>query len=476
MKNTKKLMLLAIALVMLVSFTVTNVSANSWKFSGYDTSDSAVANEKFGKIYYEVDDNGIPTNNEKIDGYANKVEWVHDFYEKAFPHAGINRLYIDDVKTSVFKDSGTIANWEKEFRAETWEVKYPYNVFERLWSKVNNTVWTPNFANPERGITNADVLKYLGKQADVTSEYLSFGFDRFRIIDKSIVESKEYFPGKELALRRWFGAKDQNGNYIIDVQDLLSRVGVATPKFPFESDYIVGGMASLSDKDEFGNYIWDDASIAELITTYRSEFLTGPDYKKGGNRVVDSVTYFDEITDSTSPSYDPSASLAWFNPHLIMESDKPATIDWTAQVYEKAFPYNNYQFLIVNGVVLDGSMVAPSVFLPRVFRYTGGQAAPKVEWKYSFAEAAPPHEIYCEKFLDGKATGITASFEERAGRYGVVVYGQTKGELDYKLKSVYGVQDYKSDDIAFSGYTAWVPLTAESAKEIIDATNKAVKR
>lgn len=40
--------------------------------------------------------------------------------------------------------------------------------------------------------------------------------------------------------------------------------------------------------------------------------------------------------------------------------------------------------------------------LPYIWRYTGGYAEPKVEWKVAFAEAAVPYEIYEEKFVDGK--------------------------------------------------------------------------
>jgi len=51
--------------------------------------------------------------------------------------------------------------------------------------------------------------------------------------------------------------------------------------------------------------------------------------------------------------------------------------------------------------------------LPRIWRYSGGYANPKVEWKTAFAEAAKPYEIYEEKFVDGKATGVYRS----TGRY-----------------------------------------------------------
>lgn len=44
--------------------------------------------------------------------------------------------------------------------------------------------------------------------------------------------------------------------------------------------------------------------------------------------------------------------------------------------------------------------------LPYIWRYAGGCADPKVEWKTAFAEAAKPYEIYEEKFVDDIATGV----------------------------------------------------------------------
>ena len=51
--------------------------------------------------------------------------------------------------------------------------------------------------------------------------------------------------------------------------------------------------------------------------------------------------------------------------------------------------------------------------LPYIWRYTGGYADPKIEWKTAFAEAAAPYEIYEQKIVDGKETGVYRS----TGRY-----------------------------------------------------------
>ncbi len=47
--------------------------------------------------------------------------------------------------------------------------------------------------------------------------------------------------------------------------------------------------------------------------------------------------------------------------------------------------------------------------LPYIWRYTGGCADPKIEWKIAFAEAEYPYEIYEQKFVDGLETGVYRS-------------------------------------------------------------------
>lgn len=86
--------------------------------------------------------------------------------------------------------------------------------------------------------------------------------------------------------------------------------------------------------------------------------------------------------------------------------------------------------------------------LPYIWRYAGGYANPKVEWKTAFAEAAKPYEIYEEKFVDDIATGVyrstgryaddmpTVSTELSQPRVLTVVLADTvnKSKLEWELK------------------------------------------
>lgn len=430
MKKHTKLMLLAIAMVMLVSITVMNVSANSWKFAGYDNSDLAIANNEFAKMWYEVDEKGLATGNQKNEGFAASADWKIDFYEAYFPHAGVQRLWLDGIATSATRYSGTTANWETKFSPLFWEVKYPYNIYEGLYSNINGR-WVLQNEYPGMGITNSDVRKFLGKEAKVVSEYKPFGFGSFEVIGNNVV-------------------RDASAKY----DAILGYV----PSFP------TGSLttAALSAKVN-GVYSLSDTDIAEMITSYDSEYLTGPHFATGGTNTIDSVSYW---YNNGSP-----LSLSWFNPHLIMDSDRATTVSWTSVQYEKAYPYNYYQFLIVNGVVLDGR-TENGATLPRVFRYTGGTANPKVTYVYAFTEKDPDYKVIMEKCLDGVPTGELYFLEERANQYGVVNYAIPA--LDNKAQSVYGTAELDND--AYSGLTPGYSVVPSDVAQKIKAAADASMR
>ena len=466
MNNLKKAAAGLICAVLSAS-AVASVSANEWIFSGYSTDSQNIQTGVYNKIWYEVDEHGIPTGNEKLEGVASTVEWRHDFYELDFPHNEVVRLYLDGVRTSVTKDSGALADFETKFEPEMWEVQYPYRIYERLKSYVPGVGWHPNTLE-HRGVTTTDLFKYLGKNEPVTQTYEYFGFGPYRIIDKDTIASGEYRPGSSQALYNDFynyaGAKTLNGDYIVDSSKLLGKLNIDC-SFPYEDLT----PEKLSAKTPDGHYVMSNEDISGLIKVFKSEYLTGRDYVNGGNQKIDTATYYTKTKDESM-----------FNPHFIMDcsTDYPAQISWTEEYYQKDFPYKQYQYLIIDGVVCDGSWVGfdiygNDVWLPYIYRYTGGNESPDVQWVYAFIEEAYPHEVYFEKILDGVPTGVYKSFEQRGGRYGTVIYADTIGELDYKLKSEFGIADYNSDDIFYDGYVYGINIDVQD--QITNAANAAMQ-
>ena len=342
-----------------------------------------------------------------------------------------------------------------------------------------------------RGLTDDDYLKYLGKNEPVTQTYEYFGFGPYRIINKDTITSGEYRPGSSQALYNdyyWYaGAQDLNGNYIVDSSMLLEDLGISYGMNEMSKEEEQATTweewkewdswledterlcQALSVKDGSGQYVISNVELAAHIPVFRSEYLRGNDYGNGGMQKIDTATYYTKTKDKSM-----------FNPNIVVDCsrDYPAQISWTEEYYEQAFPYHEYQYLIIDGVVCDGRWIGVDangndVKLPTIYRYTGGDASPDVEWVYAFIEEAYPHEIYFEKLLDGVPTGVYKSFEQRGGRYGTVIYADTIGELDYKLKSEFGIADYNSDDIFYDGYVYSINIDVQN--QITNAANAAMQ-
>ena len=493
MNNLKKAAAGLICAVLSAS-AVASVSANEWIFSGYSTDSQNIQTGVYNKIWYEVDEHGIPTGNEKLEGVAENVEWRYDFYEALYPHNMIERLYLHAIKTSVRRDSRGLPDLETKFIPDMWEVQYPYRIYERLNTyrpdEFGTWDWLPNKLARDpadgpiehRGLYDTDQLKYLGKNEPVTQTYEYFGFGPYRIIDKETIESGEYRPGSSQALYndyyKYAGAKTLNGDYIVDASKLLEDLGIDYTGQNTNSDWYkwdswladTGKLCQeLSKKDSNGQYIISNEEIAAHIPIFKSEYLRGSDYGNGGMQKIDTATYYTKTKDESM-----------FNPHFIMDcsNDYPAQISWTEEYYQKDFPYKQYQYLIIDGVVCDGSWVGFDIYgydvwLPYIYRYTGGNESPDVQWVYAFIEEAYPHEVYFEKILDGVPTGVYKSFEQRGGRYGTVIYADTIGELDYKLKSEFGIAEYNSDDIFYDGYVYSINIDVQD--QITNAANAAMQ-
>ena len=65
-----------------------------------------------------------------------------------------------------------------------------------------------------------------------------------------------------------------------------------------------------------------------------------------------------------------------------------ADIAWTTPNFEAAPPHRYYQYMIMDGVVLDGTNNKPLVW-----RYTGANADPKVEWKLDSFTTVIPNNV-----------------------------------------------------------------------------------
>ena len=177
----------------------------------------------------------------------------------------------------------------------------------------------------------------------------------------------------------------------------------------------------------------------------------------------------------------------------------PAVVDiaWSEPIYEDVEPYKYFQYLIINGVTMDGDINdngVPDVdekdfkvngvqVVTNVHRYTGGIANPVVEWKFEAFDkknvqlldpALPANDIFNtqypvieNKYLDGRKIGPTKNGENgitdsaadrpkyqrvRTGSYGMVYADVVNGAIVYNIVDTEGdKEELKVDTTPING-------------------------
>jgi hypothetical protein len=133
---------------------------------------------------------------------------------------------------------------------------------------------------------------------------------------------------------------------------------------------------------------------------------------------------------------------------------------------------------VPNGLIKQYKInsVADRTRLPYIFRYTGGCANPKVEWKYAFTEAAYPHAIVEQLYLDGVAKDYLRYSGERADSTPVLEYDSNnpryfkvsitspyaKDILQEFVTSYYPLHDY---NFIVSGDDYYIPFSLTNIYE-----------
>lgn len=333
-------------------------------FAGYDTTDPYNPN----RIYNEVI-NGNYTNKQVLVPVS--PTWSAEGYESVYPYAGYDRMYLDGKKQPITRYNNSFPQWETRRRDYMWEVKYPYTIWERQQTKVNNKTWTWDFGNAAFSIPD-EILKTRTNR----SAY---------VVDVSM---KEY----------GFGRYDKSGNLLdVDEQRMYSDFSVNAISIWNELVNNVLTTEKLSARSADTNkYLMSDADIASVIPVVYSKYITAK-FDKKGNAGLATKSVANEYLIHMNDGWE------WDSDSFAIRND--AEISWTAPAYEMAEPYNYYQYLIVNGVVLDGTDGKD-----RILRYTGGKASPKVTWKFAFFQNAKDangnivenvYEVVEQKYVNG---------------------------------------------------------------------------
>lgn len=420
----KKAVTAAVTFALAIS-SLTAMACSNDSFMGYDQDN--VYSSNYGKLFYCPEANEVYVN-----GYAGKVEWKHAYYEADYPFLQVVELYLDGNPTGKTQYAG-IPEAVTELKPEFWEAKYPYEIYSRL------------YAGLSAADTATDLVVDSGETEDVVGTFDYAGFDIYAWVNGAVKDVSLVYA-------------EHAEKFGLDSENPVNNFGINGGMWAFADAYYSAATTLAAD----GNYYFTDAFMSgdksfvnfteNNINNYVSSInwlkLAGPDYYTGGTSFVDPMN--DIIN---------GKPCTWYDDILVLEGN-PVTYEWKTVGYEAEYPYRYYQVLYVDGVPMDGASVelvgswsfvqeeiinndsvadlvkttkvdpvtglevvvdtaievpnglirqykinsvADRTHLPYIFRYTGGCATPKVEWKYAFTEAAYPHAIVEQLYLDGVA-------------------------------------------------------------------------
>lgn len=335
--------------------------------AGYDTTDPYNPN----KILNEVID-GKYTNKQVL--VPVEPEWKTEGYESVYPYAGYDRMYLEGKAQDITAYNNSFPQWEERRKDYTWQLKEPYYIYERQQTKVNNATWTWDFGNESFGIPDEALVTKTKRTANVLKvEYKNYGFGKYNNAGEKLTWAEKY-------MYDCFTIGGVIGQWENLVKNTLT-------------------VENLSARDAATNqYIYSDEDIAALIPVVKSKYVTAKFYETSDEGLATKSVADEFLVHFHDWKWDVPGSF---------KVKYDAEISWTAPAYEMAEPYNMYQYLIVNGVVLDGTDDKDLVL-----RYTGGKATPKVEWKFEFFQNAMDengnfipgvYEVVERKYVDGVA-------------------------------------------------------------------------
>lgn len=344
----------AVALGAVMALSTVAVSAE-WKFAGYDTTDLS----NIGKIYNEVID-GDYTSKQKTEAVdPEDIEWKAEGFEYDYPHMGYDRLFIEGNAQKQVKYNNTFPQWETRLKDYTWELCGDHRIWQRQQTNIPGAGWRWDYGVDKD--VDANLYTPTTRFADTVDSYNVIGFADLDLNGEKISE--------EVA--------DMYKNFAVyvTVEDMLNtKVDVDGDGYAEE----LFSPAVLSARDAWGQYVVSDEFIADYVASIQDKSVTGPSF------------HGEPATRNVAEEYlavDGSTFWYWDADTVRFGGGK---VTWTDCKYEMADPYAYYQFMVINGVVCDGTGDKPYIY-----RYTGGKAAPVIEWKYiTYDEVVELDETY----------------------------------------------------------------------------------
>lgn len=396
MSKTKKL-IIGISAAVIGLTSAFSASALEWKIKGYDTSrleKEAHDTYRIGIVYEQYENNGYATLPTGIVADAStaaayglkpyaRATFSAPAFELAWPNREYVRVYADGVDTGKVLYNGVKENLTYRKANYMWELAAPHRIFRRTQAFINGS-WYTDDTYP---------VEYAGDVAKVTAEYDNYyGFGYWHKYGSNI----HYMPTVD------YGPAYNHYGYVD-----------TDPKRDFQSANLKKYAPNLDENiylaDEQGNWTTNAIVIADALkpgavtdlTNYyipadrvkvKKTFsleLAGPMFEKDGS-VNAGKEYADVysaalvadiavmLKDGKPVILDPVETLANYAvpelvKHVYTYDGTTAVCDteWVLGGFELAAPYRYYEYLVVDGVVLDGSLDVSGIVKPKVYRYVG---------------------------------------------------------------------------------------------------------
>lgn len=405
-------------------FASVSVSAE-WRIKDYDTSMGITPSAPI--VYQEFDANGLPTGRvvagyeaqkEGLKGFAEialKDTWVSDVY----PNAEYATLYADGNYTGRVFATGRDGEDLVEYRDVDfmWELAAPYKIYSIRQAKLFKGGAVQWYGTVEKNYP----VEYTNRNAAVSSERVAYGFGDFEVTGTN-----------KVAL-----VPDYLKASYMDAKAYTDMVGV--------------NAAMISAKKQpFAPTPVDVTAVANIIAIPRTYDLklTGPSFDANGNQTPNAVTVY--ASKHNAPENFAVANLLT-TLNDIYGDIAICDITWTPAGFESAKPYRLYEYLTVDGVVMDGSEIAKDVYKPCIYKYTGATANLKHRTVIAGVSANGEVMIKTQVSFNDGITYVDEGAPYGTGIYPNVEYRVEKGVIE-GYKTVTPVYVFKYNDNLYNTY------------------------
>jgi hypothetical protein len=393
MSNMKKLMLGVSAAV--ISLTCAVATSAAWKVTDYNTADILIepnGTHKVAVTYEWYDDatglaSGVVLQGGQAVSYGlapfATVTYGTPAVERAWPNREYVAIFANGIDTKEVMYNGITENVQYRDAIYGWELARPHNLYTRRQALLNGQ-WYTDATYP---------VNFTGDVATVKAEYNNYyGFGYWRVDGNNItLMHRNLIP------------------YAATASQDIETYALVKNRISEQYDKVLSGVwtnalypntvTDLTTYNAFGGIVVGSQPLVEIKKTFNL-VVSGPEYAFDGTKVSDfglvcNAANYDVnrlanfgvaelIKNMTGRVFNP-ATNAYDTGYTL------ANVRWVDAGYERVAPYRCYQFLEVDGVLLDGRYVGEyeasdaagvrtlvDIYRPKVFRYTGLNADPVV--------------------------------------------------------------------------------------------------